>query len=73
MLTSRSLLIGTILTFMLSSQVNAQEPTLNTIVATVNGTNITLGHVLDIKQQLPDQYQSLSNEVLFTNIVDQLV
>ena len=73
MLTPRSLLIGTILTFMLSSQVNAQEPTLNTIVATVNGTNITLGHILDIKQQLPDQYQSLSNEVLFTNIVDQLV
>ena len=73
MLTPRSLLIGTILTFTLSSQVNAQEPTLNTIVATVNGTNITLGHILDIKRQLPDQYQSLSNEVLFTNIVDQLV
>ena len=73
MQTPRSLLIGTILTFMLSSQVNAQEPTPNTIVATVNGTNITLGHIIDIKRQLPDQYQSLSNEVLFTNIVDQLV
>lgn len=73
MLPPSSLLIGAILTFMLSSQVKAQEPSLNTIAATVNGTTITLGHILDIKRQLPDQYQSLSNEVLFTNIVDQLV
>ena len=73
MIPPRSLLYWAILTFMLSSQVKAQEPSLNTIVATVNGTTITLGHILDIKRQLPDQYQSLSNEVLFTNIVDQLV
>ena len=73
MLPPSSLLIGAILTFMLSSQVKAQEPSLNTIAATVNGTTITLGHILDIKRQLPDQYQILSNEVLFTNIVDQLV
>jgi len=58
---------------MLYSQIKAQELSLNTTAATVNGTTITLGHILDIKRQLPDQYQSLSNEVLFTNIVDQLV
>jgi peptidyl-prolyl cis-trans isomerase C len=73
MLPPRSLLIGAILTFMLSSQVKAQEPSLNTIAENVNGTTITLGHILNIKRQLPDQYQSLGNKVLFTNIVDQLV
>ncbi|MGY9021493.1 MAG: peptidylprolyl isomerase [Rhodobacterales bacterium] len=61
------------LAIMLSWQANAQEPNLNTIVATVNDTTLTVGHVLDIKRRLPDQYQNLGSDVLFANIVDQLV
>ncbi|MCG6884927.1 MAG: peptidylprolyl isomerase [Silicimonas sp.] len=48
-------------------------PTANTVVATVNGTEITLGHMLVMRQRLPDQYQQLPPEVLFNGILDQLV
>ena len=73
MLPQRSLMIATMLATMLSWQANAQEPNLNTIVATVNDTTLTVGHVLDIKRRLPDQYQNLGSDILFNNIVDQLV
>ena len=73
MLPQHSLMIATMLAIMLSWQANAQEPNLNTIVATVNDTTLTVGHVLDIKRRLPDQYQNLGSDILFTNIVDQLV
>lgn len=45
----------------------------DTVVATVNGTEITLGHMIVLKQRLPDQYQQLSADVLFEGILDQLV
>ncbi len=49
------------------------EPNLNTVVATVNGTDITLGHMLVARATLPEQYQQLPDEVLFQGILDQLV
>jgi peptidyl-prolyl cis-trans isomerase C len=73
MLPQHSIMIGTMLALMLSWQANAQETNLNTVVATVNDTTLTVGHVLDIKRRLPDQYKNLGSDVLFTNIVDQLV
>ena len=45
----------------------------DTIVATVNGTDVTLGHMIVLKQRLPAQYQQLPPEVLFEGILDQLV
>lgn len=45
----------------------------STIVATINGTEITLGHMIVLRAGLPEQYQSLPDEVLFTGILDQLV
>ena len=44
-----------------------------TVVATVNGTEITLGHMLVLRQRLPQQYQQLPPDVLFNGILDQLV
>ncbi len=49
------------------------EPGLDTVVATVNGTDITLGHMIVARATLPEQYQQLPDEVLFTGILDQLV
>jgi len=51
----------------------SQDATVNTVVATVGGDDITVGHVLDIKRLLPQQYQTIPDEVLFQGIVDQLV
>ncbi|MDF1854999.1 peptidylprolyl isomerase [Pseudooceanicola sp.] len=57
------------------SQVNpdAKPATADTVVATVNGTDITLGHMIMIRAGLPDQYAQLPADVLFTGILDQLV
>lgn len=49
------------------------KPALDTVVATVNGTDITLGHMIIARATLPEQYQQLPAEVLFTGILDQLV
>lgn len=45
----------------------------STVVASVNGTEITLGHMIVMKQRLPQQYQQLPPNVLFDGILDQLV
>tara|TARA_R110002096_G_scaffold24713_10_gene77768 strand:+ start:6132 stop:7016 length:885 start_codon:yes stop_codon:yes gene_type:complete len=45
----------------------------DTVVATVNGTDITLGHMIVLRSKLPAQYQSLSVDVLFKGILEQLV
>ncbi len=59
---------------MLALPVQAQE-TLNadSVVATVNGTDITLGHMLMVRSSLPQQYQELPDEVLWDGILDQIV
>ena len=50
-----------------------EAPGLDTVVATVNGVEITLGHMAVAKATLPDQYQQLPAEVLFPGILDQLI
>ena len=45
----------------------------NTVVATVNGKSITLGHMIVARAILPEQYQQLPNDVLFEGILKQLV
>ncbi len=47
--------------------------TADTVVATVNGTNITLGNMIVLRDTLPPQYQTLADDVLFKGILDQLV
>lgn len=49
------------------------EVTVDTVLATVNGEDITLGHVVAAKEQLPQQYQQLPNDVLLPGLIDQLI
>lgn len=49
------------------------EATADTVVATVNGEEITLGHMIALRARLPEQYQNLPNDVLFNGLLDQLV
>ena len=44
-----------------------------TVVATVNGVDITIGHMVVARATLPQQYQQLPDEVLFSGILDQLI
>ena len=55
----------------LSTPVFAQDA--DTVVATVNGTDITLGQMISVRETLPQQYQQLQPSVLFSGILDQLV
>lgn len=48
-------------------------PTADTVLATVNGKEITLGHVLVARTTLPQQYQQLPPDVLFSGLLDQLI
>lgn len=45
----------------------------NTVLATVNGTEITLGHVIVAQSQLPDQYRALPDDTLLQGILEQLI
>lgn len=45
----------------------------STVVATVNGTEITLGHMIVAMATLPEQYQQLPDQTLFDGILEQLV
>ena len=65
---------GLALAASLALPVYAQDkPTADTVVATVNGTTITLGHMIALRESLPEQYKSLPPDVLFKGIMDQLV
>lgn len=48
-------------------------PTADTVVATVNGTSITLGHMIVARESLPEQYKTLPADALFKGILDQLI
>ncbi len=45
----------------------------DSVVATIGDTEITLGEMIIVRAQLPQQYRDLPNDVLFTGILDQLI
>ena len=54
----------------------AQDPapvTRDTVVATVNGVTITVGHLIVARDALPAQFQQMPNEMLLPGLIDQLV
>ncbi len=57
----------------LAQPLSAQEATRDTVVATVNGQDITIGHMIVLRSDLPEQYQALPDDVLFDGLLDQLV
>ncbi len=45
----------------------------STVLATVNGVDITMGHVILLRLELPEQYLSAPDDILFEAILDQLI
>lgn len=45
----------------------------DTVLATVNGSDITVGHLIAMRQMLPPDYQQLPDEVLFEGMLEQLI
>lgn len=56
-----------------AAQPTAPAPTADTVLATVNGVNITLGDVIVTREGLPEQYKALPDDQLFKGILDQLI
>ncbi|MGR3634619.1 MAG: peptidylprolyl isomerase [Shimia sp.] len=50
-----------------------EAPTAETVMATVNGIDITLGQMIAVRDALPDQYKDLPANVLFDSIFEQLI
>lgn len=48
-------------------------PDADTVVARVNGEEITLGHMVVAHASLPDQYRQLPADLLYQGILDQLI
>lgn len=69
------LLAGVMLACSVALPVLAQDdaPTADTVVATVNGTDITLGELIILREKLPAQYQALPDDMLFKGLIDQAI
>ena len=64
---------GAVLSLTLALPAMAEDVTADTVVAVVNGTNITLGNMIVARESLPAQYPALPPETLFKGILDQLI
>lgn len=58
---------------MLALPAQAEDATGNTVIATVNGTDITLGRVIALRESLPENFQALDDQTLFDAISEQLI
>lgn len=69
------MIAGTALAVVLALPAFAQDEavTAETVVAVVDGTEITVGHLIAMRALLPDQYQQLPAEVLFDGVLEQLI
>ena len=64
---------GAAMALALALPVQAQDVDGSTVLATVNGTEITLGHMIAMQGRLPEQYRQLPDEVLYEGLLDQLI
>ena len=62
-----------VMSLTMAAPASAQDVTADTVAATVNGTDITIGHMIVMRDALSEQYDNLSDEALFQGILDQLV
>jgi len=61
------------LVFGLAAPAFAEENPVDQVVATVNGVDITVGHMLLVRVGLPDEYSQVPAELLWDGILNQLV
>jgi len=66
-----ALLAGSALAEDAAKPVKAPSP--DTVIATVNGKEITLGMMAAVRNNLPSEYQQLPDETLFNGVLDQLI
>ena len=70
---SANFLSAALLALAFASPLRAADPTADTVVAIVNGTEITLGHMIATRDALPEQYRQLPDDVLFKGVLEQII
>jgi peptidyl-prolyl cis-trans isomerase C len=64
---------ATALSLVLAQAAGAEGLTADSVMATVDGKEITLGHMIAVRDGLPAEYRQLPDDVLFNGILDQLI
>ncbi|MEM8851944.1 MAG: peptidylprolyl isomerase [Pseudomonadota bacterium] len=67
----KRLLTGAATALLLAAPAQAQDA--STVLATVNGTDITLGHLISMRERLPAQYQQLPDDALYQGMLEQII
>lgn len=62
-----------VLAIVASGPSSAQDVTADTVVATVGGADITVGHMIVARQSLPAQYRQIELATLWDGLLDQLI
>ncbi len=73
MMKSAHFLSAALVALSLSAPARAEDPSATTVVAVVNGIEITLGHMIAAREALPEQYKALPDDVLFNGVLEQLI
>ena len=73
MTSRRNSIFAAIILNAVTASAEQAEPSADTVVASVNGTEITVGHMILVRESLPEQYRNLPNEQLFDGILEQLI
>ncbi|MCG6902440.1 MAG: peptidylprolyl isomerase [Rhodobacter sp.] len=68
-----SFLLATALCTTLGTPLVAEDVTGNTVVATVGGTEITVGHMIAMTANLPAEQRQLPIEVIFEGVLERLI
>lgn len=53
--------------------ITAQAQDASTVLATVGGETITLGHIIAVRESLPPNFQQLEDDVLYQGLLDQII
>lgn len=71
----KTMFAGVAITALLAMPLVAQETDVSagTVLATVGGEDITVGHVIAMREMLPEQYQQLPDTMLYGEILEQLI
>ncbi|MEJ6708555.1 MAG: peptidylprolyl isomerase [Amylibacter sp.] len=70
---ARFIASSTLAVFMATTAIAQNAPTAQTVVATVNGQDITVGHVIALASRLPERFQQLPDADLFKGVMEQLI
>ena len=70
---ARFIATSTLAVFMATTAIAQDTPTAETVVASVNGKDITVGHVIALASRLPERFRQLPDADLYKGVLDQLI